>query len=170
MGALINYIRSNWIERRKANLPHDAERRGPKRLNRREVDAMWAKAVQYFSQTVIGHRDGHTKGVKMGDTCTEQQADDWFTLEDVAWAERCVEKAVLPDVVMTDAEFDALVSLTFNIGCAGFQQSTVLKLVNAGSEDEAAYRHAFGMWNKQRGKELAGLTRRRAEEAENFLA
>lgn len=113
---------------------------------------------------------GRTHGVKMGDTCTEQQANDWFALEDVAWAERCVERSILPDVVVTDAEFDALVSLCFNIGCPNFQGSTVLRLVNSGSEDEASIRRAFGLWDKQKGVVLGGLVKRRAAEVEMFLA
>lgn len=112
---------------------------------------------------------GHATGVKPGDQCTQEQADQWLR-EDVAWAERCVERAVLPDVVVTDNEFDAMVSLAFNIGCANFQKSTVLRLVNAGNESEEAYRAAFALWNRAAGRVMAGLTTRREHEAEHFLA
>lgn len=112
---------------------------------------------------------GHTSGVKLGDTCTEAEALD-FLRDDVAWAERCVERSIQSDAVVTDAEFDAMVSLTFNIGCANFQKSTVLRLVNAGCEDDEAYRAAFALWNRAAGRTMAGLTKRREHEAEYFLA
>ena len=99
----------------------------------------------------------------MGDTCTQEQADAWF-LEDVAWAEECVNKAVT--ALVNQQEFDALVSLCFNIGCAAFGKSTLVKLLNEDDYDGASAQ--FKVWNKQAGKELAGLTRRRAAEAELF--
>lgn len=106
---------------------------------------------------------GHTKGVQMGDTCTQAVADAWF-LEDVAWAEECVGKAVTS--VLTQNEFDALVSLCFNIGCGAFGKSTLVKLLNAGDYDASA--REFRRWDKQRGTVLAGLTRRRAAEEKLF--
>ncbi len=106
---------------------------------------------------------GHTEGVKEGDTCTQEEADAWF-LEDVEWAEDCVNRAVTSQ--LTQNEFDALVSLCFNIGCGAFGKSTLVKLLNAGDYDAAA--HEFGRWNKQRGTVLAGLTRRRTAEEQLF--
>lgn len=106
---------------------------------------------------------GHTKGVQMGDTCTQEQADAWF-LEDVAWAEECVTKAVTSQ--LTQNEFDALVSLCFNIGCGNFGKSTLVKLLNSGDYDAASLE--FRRWDKQRGTVLAGLTRRRAAEERLF--
>lgn len=106
---------------------------------------------------------GHTKGVSMGDTCTQAEADAWF-LEDVAWAEECVNRSVTATLLQT--EFDALVSLCFNIGCGAFGKSTLVKLLNAGDYDGAAAQ--FKSWNKQAHVELAGLTKRRAAEAALF--
>ena len=106
---------------------------------------------------------GHTREVSMGDTCTQAQADAWF-LEDVAWAEECVNAHVTG--VLTQNEFDACVSLCFNIGCAAFTGSTLLKLLNGHNFDSAALE--FEKWNKQHGKVLAGLTRRREAEAKLF--
>lgn len=67
---------------------------------------------------------GHTRGVALGDTCDTDQAERWF-VEDVAWAEDCVKRAVT--VPLTQEEFDALVSLCFNIGCKHFSGSTLVK-------------------------------------------
>lgn len=106
---------------------------------------------------------GKTRGVAMGDTCTQEQADAWF-LEDVAWAEECVNRAVIS--LLSEPEFDALVSLCFNIGCPAFSGSTLVKRLNEGDYDAA--QEQFHVWNKQAGKELAGLTKRRASEAQLF--
>ena len=106
---------------------------------------------------------GHTKGVQMGDTCTQAEADAWF-LEDVAWAEDCVNRCVTAQ--LTQNEFDALVSLCFNIGCTNFGKSTLVKLLNSGDYDAAA--KEFRRWDKQRGTPLAGLTRRRTAEEKLF--
>ena len=106
---------------------------------------------------------GHTRGVSMGDTCTQEQADAWF-LEDIAWVEACVNKAVTAAV--NQQEYDALSSLCFNIGCTAFGKSTLVRLLNEGDFDGASAQ--FSRWNKQAGKELAGLTKRRAAEAALF--
>ena len=106
---------------------------------------------------------GHTRAVAMGDTCTQAQADAWF-LEDIAWVEDCVNGAV--NVPLTQQEFDALCSLVFNIGCGQFKTSTLLRLLNASDYDGAS--EQFAVWNRQAGQVLAGLTKRRAAEAELF--
>jgi len=106
---------------------------------------------------------GHTNSVQMGDTCTEQDATDWLR-DDCAEAENCVNKHVR--VPIAQNEFDALVSLAFNIGCGAFAGSTVLKLLNNHDFDGAAAQ--FPRWSKQNGKELAGLVRRRLAEKEMF--
>ncbi len=63
----------------------------------------------------------------------------------------------------SQAQFDAMVCLTYNIGPAAFARSTVLRKHNAG--DFPAAEKAFLMWNKAGGKVLRGLTRRREAEA-----
>ena len=108
---------------------------------------------------------GHTRGVAMGDTCTEAQADAWL-LEDLAWAEDCVEGAVAK--LLHENEHAALVSLCFNIGCTAFKNSTLVRLLNEGDFDAAEKQ--FARWNKQAGRELAGLTRRRAAEEQLFAS
>ena len=108
---------------------------------------------------------GHTRGVAMGDTCTQEQADAWF-LEDVAWAEDCVRRAVVG--LLSQTEFDALVSLCFNIGCKAFSGSTLVKLLNATPADFDGASAEFAKWDKQHGQVLAGLERRREAERELF--
>lgn len=106
---------------------------------------------------------GHTAGVAMGDTCTQEEADAWL-LADLAWVEECVNKHVTAQVLQQ--EFDALCSLCFNIGCKQFSGSTLVKLLNSNNFDAAS--KEFGRWNKQHGEVLAGLTNRRAKEAQLF--
>lgn len=83
-------------------------------------------------------------------------------------------------VELAQAEYDALVSFTFNVGVANFESSTLLKKVNSNrhATGTAAERKAggdaikaeFARWNKSRGKVLPGLVNRRAGEADRFLA
>ena len=107
---------------------------------------------------------GHTgSDVVEGLVWTRERADEAF-LEDTALVEKCVNGAVtLP---LTQNEFDACCSLCFNIGCGAFKGSTLAKKLNA--SDLAGAEAEFKRWNRQAGKELAGLTRRRAQEAVLF--
>ena len=106
---------------------------------------------------------GHTSGVFMGDSCTQAQADAWLA-EDLKDAEKCVNDAVT--VPLTQNEFDALVSFTFNLGCGNFRKSSLLRLLNGSDYDAAALE--FRKWDKAGGQVLAGLTRRRNAEARLF--
>lgn len=107
---------------------------------------------------------GHTKGVKMGQTISETQAEQ-FLREDLADAEAGVEKWV--KVPLSDNEFAALVSFTFNLGVGSLSKSTLLRKLNADKRNEAAVE--FLKWNRAGGKVLEGLTRRRKAEHDLFL-
>ena len=63
----------------------------------------------------------------------------------------------------TQNEFDAMVSLAYNVGLENFRRSTLLRMHQDGDKAGAALQ--FSRWNKAAGKVLAGLTRRRAAEA-----
>lgn len=67
---------------------------------------------------------------------------------------------------LTQNEYDALISLIFNIGFGGFFNSTLLRRIRKRDGDIEA---AFLMWNKGGGKVLRGLTLRRQTEATLFL-
>ncbi len=77
---------------------------------------------------------------------------------------------------VTQNQFDAMVSLCFNIGTGGFDKSSVLRLANAGNTSTEAVCAAFGLWNKvtnpetQKKEVSKGLTVRRAREAALYLA
>ena len=108
---------------------------------------------------------GHTAGVAMGQTITQQQADDYLR-RDVRQFERAVSRLVR--VPLTQGQFDALVSFAFNLGEGALAQSTLLRLLNAGDYSGAAAQ--FDRWNKAGGRVLPGLVRRRAAERALFEA
>jgi len=66
--------------------------------------------------------------VKKGDTCTLEQAKSYFK-HDLAKFEKTVNES--GTVPLSRNQFDALVSLTYNIGSGVFQNSTLLKKLNA---------------------------------------
>ena len=103
---------------------------------------------------------GRTKEVQMGDTCTQQQAEDWLEEELVEY-EGYVEKAVT--VPLEQNQFDALVSWTYNLGPSNLNKSTALKLLNMSEYDGVPAQ--LKRWNKAGGKVLDGLVRRREAEA-----
>lgn len=68
---------------------------------------------------------------------------------------------------ITQGQFDALVSFAYNCGLGNLKSSTLLKKVNANPNDPTI-RQEFLKWNKGGGKVLAGLTKRRTEEADLY--
>lgn len=65
-------------------------------------------------------------------------------------------------------QFDALVSIAYNIGMPRFENSTLLKKLNQG--DLIGASNEFLKWDKVNGKPILGLTRRRQKEKELFLS
>lgn len=108
---------------------------------------------------------GHTRGVKMGDTCTRDQADRWFR-EDVRSSELAVETST--GDTLTQSMYDALVSLVFNVGPAAVSSSSTIGKALRDSNYFAAWA-GFALWRKQGKKDLLGLARRRAKEMVLFL-
>jgi lysozyme len=92
---------------------------------------------------------------------TQQQCDDRFAA-DVSCFALEVDKLIGP-ASTTQSEFDAMVSLAYNIGLGNFGSSTLLELHKAGRHAEAA--DQFLRWSRAGGKVMRGLTRRRAAEA-----
>ena len=106
---------------------------------------------------------GHTGGVKRTDTCTLAQAVAWLQ-SDVRGTVRTLADMI--EVPVTQGQFDACVSLAYNIGVSAFRGSTLLRLLNA-SEYQAAS-DEFPRWNRTDGKVLPGLINRRAAERALF--
>ena len=80
--------------------------------------------------------------------------------QDVQTAERAVLRLIT--VPLTDGQFDALVSFTFNLGAGALQRSTLRRNVNRG--DYAAVPAEFRKWVWAGGRKLEGLVRRREVE------
>ncbi|MDY0424939.1 lysozyme [Enterobacter rongchengensis] len=74
----------------------------------------------------------------------------------------------LVKVGLTQGQFDALVSFTYNLGARSLATSNLLRKLNAG--DYAGAADEFLRWNKAGGKVLNGLTRRREAERALFLS
>lgn len=74
----------------------------------------------------------------------------------------------LVKVGLTQGQFDALVSFTYNLGARSLSTSTLLRKLNSG--DYAGAADEFLRWNKAGGKVLNGLTRRREAERALFLS
>ena len=102
--------------------------------------------------------------VKKGDTCTEAQAKSYMA-HDLKKFEQAVNGAV--NIPLNQNQFDALVSLAYNIGTGAFNKSTLVKKLNAGDIRGAA--DQFDVWVNAGGKRMQGLVNRRAKEKEVFL-
>ena len=102
---------------------------------------------------------GHTEGVTPGDKMSPGEALS-ILRKDTASAQRAVNKLV--QVPMSQNEFDALVSLVYNIGETQFRSSTLLKCVNAG--DYECVSRQWMRWKYFKGEPIKGLENRRAKE------
>ena len=78
------------------------------------------------------------------------------------WVSRLIKTA------LTENQYSALVSFTFNVGAGALQRSTLRMKLNRGEFQNAA--DEFPKWRMAGGRILAGLVRRRAVEHAQFLA
>ena len=86
--------------------------------------------------------------------------------QDAAIAARAVLRLI--NVPLTDGQFDALVSFTFNLGAAALQRSTLRRKINRGDYGEAPPELRKWIWAG--GQKSKGLLRRRAAEIRLFLS
>lgn len=107
---------------------------------------------------------GHTAGVTPDMKITKEQSRE-FLKKDVERFEKVVNETITHPLLQH--QFDALVSLAFNIGPVAFKNSTLAKKINANAPWNEI-REQFLRWNKAGGKVLAGLTSRRKREAKLY--
>lgn len=112
---------------------------------------------------------GHTSmagppEVVPGMEISEQEAEN-ILRRDLGQYEDGVERAVKVDI--SQNMFDALVSITYNIGVNGMKNSTFIKRLN--NKDYIGAAEAMQWWNKAGGQVVRGLQRRREAEADLFL-
>ena len=99
-------------------------------------------------------------GEKFEEPMSREVGDTLFK-QDLQETERAVLKLIAR--YRTQNQFDALVSLTFNIGPGALQRSTLRQMILHGAEHEVPYQ--FLRWNKVQGRASDGLTKRRVAEA-----
>jgi lysozyme len=109
----------------------------------------------YFSPTLP---------VKEGDTILQEDADNLLNkfVDDVAAG---ISKTRIPANV-TGNQFDAVVSLVYNIGLTAFKTSATGKLFYAGLDIS----EKFPMWNRSGGNVIIGLTNRRMKERNIYVS
>lgn len=73
----------------------------------------------------------------------------------------CVKSSVKKE--LTQHQLDALVSFTYNVGCAALRDSTLLKKVNINPNDPTI-KDEFNKWVRSKGTTLEGLVKRRKSE------
>jgi len=106
---------------------------------------------------------GTTHGIKPGMRITQEEAEEMLR-NDVAWFEKAVN-TLLP-IGLTQSEFDALVSFSYNLGATALETSTLRKRLLADEPRCWVYQKEMPRWNKAGGEVLAGLVRRRQAEAD----
>lgn len=106
---------------------------------------------------------GTTRDVRPGDECSEDEALE-LMLDDIddVWAK--IDQHIR--VTIAQHEMDALVALAYNIGAEAFRKSTLLSRLNSGDFGSAS--DEFVRWNRQGGRILPGLVKRRAAERRIF--
>lgn len=106
---------------------------------------------------------GHVTKLPVGTRVAPEVCEEYLR-GDTVRASAAVRSAV--KVPVTQEQFDALVSFTFNVGSGAFRSSTLLRKLNAGDCRGAGAE--FMRWTKAQGKVWNGLVKRRAAERRLF--
>jgi lysozyme len=107
---------------------------------------------------------GTTGGIRLGDSTDPVRALQ-RKLSDIQAFEGALKKCVT--VPLHQYEYDAYISLSYNIGSSAFCRSTLVRKLNAG--DYAGACKEILRWDKFQGKPLRGLTQRRADEYQQCI-
>ena len=97
-------------------------------------------------------------------TITREQAEELLR-RDLVRFEKVVNDIIT--VTLAQNQFDALVSLVYNIGPGAFRNGSLPRLIN-GRADALAISTKWKEYNKAGGRELAGLTKRRKDEVKLY--
>ena len=101
--------------------------------------------------------------VKIGDTCTLQEAETYLRTDVNRRA------AAVGEIGVNQNQFDAILSFCYNLGLGAWNKSTLRKKVLANPNDPAIEAE-FNKWNKAAGKVLNGLVKRRQAEADLYFS
>ena len=103
--------------------------------------------------------------VKPGDKISQERANELFEIIAKEFADKVAPLVKSP---VTPNQYAALVSFAYNAGIGNLKSSTLLKKVNANPNDPTIALE-FAKWDKAGGKQLAGLTKRRASESKLYF-
>ena len=156
-------------------------RRDPSDLQLSSRGAEFIAAYEGYRGSVYEDAGGHcTIGyghlLHLGG-CTRADARRWGTLSQdralaLLWEDAGTYaagvRAALPDTPLSQAQFDTLVSLSYNIGNGGFRSSSVRDVLHRDRPDYAAVPEKLLRWVSSGGVKLPGLQRRRANEGRLF--
>ena len=108
---------------------------------------------------------GHTACVKPGMVISEAQAEEYLKADLISF-ERYLNGLGL---ALNQNQFDALISLIYNIGIGNFQKSTLLRKARINANDNSIM-DEFLRWVYSKGRVLPGLQRRRLAEMKLYFS
>lgn len=131
----------------------------------KQIESFFSAPYWDYKGFSIGY--GHL--IKNGESFTSitENEGEKILRKDLFASERAVLRFI--SVSLTDGQFDALCSFTFNLGGGALQRSTLRQKLNRG-EDKEDIAPEFLRWVRAGGKILRGLIKRRQIEMELFLA
>jgi lysozyme len=115
----------------------------------------------YCASSILTIGYGHTQNVFEGQLITESDAEELLR-KDLMWFEEQVSTIILP--VLTQPEFDAIVSFAFNVGSSALANSTFTRRINNGEKKALCFQQEFPKWVNGSNGPLLGLVRRRNAE------
>ena len=107
---------------------------------------------------------GHTRGVKMGQSITEAEAEKM--LEQDLWEAGRFANTI-PELD-TQGRYDAVVDFIYNLGVGNFKRSTLFRLIRHHSPDRLIQAE-FRKWVHAGKQVLPGLVKRREWEANRWV-
>jgi lysozyme len=146
------HIEENIMAITKSTLSYIIEEEGKRNKAYKDTKGLWTIGVGHLIKPDEQHL--------ITTTLSDEEVEELLR-SDLRWCSEAVEGAV--KVPLTQAQFDALYSLCFNIGGTAFKNSTVVRKLNANDYQGAA--DAILMWNKP-----PELVKRRKRERELFLS
>lgn len=109
---------------------------------------------------------GHTVGVRPSDTCDTAQGEA-FLQSDTASTVDQLNRLLAGSPALNQNQFDALLSLAYNVGCGNLVGHALMSLIHAG-QFAAAAQH-FTAYDEAGGVAVQGLLNRREQERDHFL-
>lgn len=109
---------------------------------------------------------GHTGGVSAGQQISEQQAETLLKQDLAKFEDIVTSKAKAMGLELTQGQYDALVSFTYNLGPKHLNESGIMEMLKSGrAQDIDAAANKMRQYCHAKGKELPGLVSRRNTEA-----